>query len=86
MHFLKKAAGSPLGIIRAAVKVRYDTKKKALILVRETPMVLKADALIAPIPETIPVLDPDGKRIKGKFYVTVETFDPFHMVVELPRA
>lgn len=86
MHFLKKATGTPLGMIRAAVKVRYDPKKKALILEKETPMVLKSDALIAPIPDDIPILDSEGKRIKGKFHVTIETFNPYHMVVELPKA
>jgi len=49
--------------------------------------VLKADAQLALVPEDVVVVDPDGKAIKaaGKFYVTVETIDPYHAVVDIQR-
>jgi hypothetical protein len=89
VHFLKKAASKShtIGRPRAAVKVMFDAKKKALVLVEgEGIMVLKWDALIAEIPSDVPILDAKGKRIpaSGAFFVTTETFDPYHAVVDLP--
>lgn len=48
---------------------------------------LKGDAKMAPLPPRIAVVDSSGKPIKPSpgrsFYVTVETFDPFHMLTEI---
>lgn len=90
MHFLKKAAlrSHAIGKPRAAVRVKFDSKKKALVIVEgEGFMVLKDDSLISEIPSNIPILDSKGKPIlaSGKFFVTTETFDPYHAVVDLPK-
>lgn len=48
---------------------------------------LKFDTLVVELPEKIKVLSAEGPVTpsKGsKFYVTVETIDPCHAVVELP--
>lgn len=48
-------------------------------------VVLKADALIAPLPKEIRVLDQDGKVFKTsrQFYITTESFDPWHLLTEM---
>jgi len=48
-------------------------------------VVLKADALIVPLPEKIRVLDPDGKILKPsrRFYITTESFDPWHLLTDM---
>ena len=92
MHFLRKAEvyARTLTRPRAAVKVKLEKDK----LVVSGPddegnpniFVAKLDTQWAPVPDRIKVVGPDGKVIKpskGKsFYVTVETFDPFHAVME----
>lgn len=95
MHFLKESearAWRQLGQPRAAVRVRVEGGRKGQALVidpepEEPIMVLKADAQVALLPTRVPVLDPTGRRVKasGIFVVTVETFDPFHAVCDMPK-
>lgn len=51
-------------------------------------MILRADAQVTELPKTIKVVAADGDPIESsegsRFYVTVETIDPFHAVCELP--
>ena len=81
-HFQEAALGKP----RAAVLVRFDPSLKALVLVEDEALfVLRADALLAALPEDVHVLSPEGKRIEatGAFHVTTETFDPLHAVTDV---
>jgi hypothetical protein len=49
--------------------------------------ILKADARLAPLPERMKVVDPDGRKIapsKGRrFHVSTKTFNPFHALTEI---
>lgn len=79
----KTAVGDhAVGRPRAAVVVRFDRAAKAVRLQPDGIFVLKADALVTPL--DLPVLDEDGTPIKatGKFHITTETFDPYHMVTD----
>lgn len=92
MHFLRKTEvyARTLTRPRAAVKVRVE--KDTLVICEpeddEHPniIVAKLDTQWSELPERVKVCGPDGKVIKPskgkKFYVTVETFDPFHAVME----
>lgn len=44
----------------------------------------KDDALWFLLPEDIKVLDDDGNVVRpsGKFYITVETIDPYHLLAD----
>ena len=92
MHFLnpkggRDVGGSALWKPRACVSVRveYRDRKPVLIVKDGSVGVLKGDAILVELPKEIPVIGPDGDRIKptGKFYVTTETFDPHHALVDL---
>lgn len=88
-HFMKTATrgAHEIGVLRAGVKVRYDTKKKALLIVEdEPPFVFKTDAKVIELPKGVPVIDSKGKAItaSGQFFVTTETIDPFHGLVDMP--
>lgn len=85
-HFLRQSEVVQylkLGKPRAAVQVKVV---KDTLVVEAGVSVLKADAHISPVPERVKVVSYEGKVVrpsKGKqFYVTVETFDPIHAVLE----
>ena len=91
MHFLRKSEvyGRTLGKPRACVTVKVE--KDRLVLVEpedDKPNIgiAKMDTQWSEVPERIKVVGPDGKVIKPskgkKFYVSIETFDPFHLVME----
>lgn len=48
-------------------------------------VVLKPDALVTLLPSKIRVLDPEGKIIKPshQFYITTESFDPWHLLTDM---
>lgn len=91
MHFLRKneVYSRTLGKPRACVKVRVE--KDTLVVCepeddKPNISVAKTDTQWSEVPDRVTVVGADGKVIKPskgkKFYVTVETFDPFHLVME----
>ncbi len=87
MHFLRKSevyGVTALGRPWACVKVKLSGRD--VLEIQEGISVGKADSQWVKLPERVKVVGPDGKQVKpskGKcFWVTVETFDPFHMVTE----
>ena len=76
-----------IGKARACVTVRVERAKKPcrLRIQADRIHVLKPDALVAPLPEGAVVLHADGSVCEptGRFYVTVESFDPVHLLVDL---
>ena len=51
----------------------------------EEPVVMvKAGTLLAPLEDEV-VLTPDGESVRpsGRFFTTVETIDPYHMVLDV---
>lgn len=75
-----------VGKARAVVTAKAHYKPKRLVIVEGSLGIAKHDTLFVPVPESIPVLDPDGKPIKpskgSKFWISVETFDPYHILLE----
>lgn len=51
--------------------------------------ILRRDAKVVKLPERMTVVGSDGKKIKPSrgrvFYVTTESFDPYHAVTEIPE-
>jgi hypothetical protein len=85
LHFLKKKEifkAAPIERRRACVTARYEDGK---LWIQDGIGVTKTDAIFVELPERIAVVGSDGKRIKatGKFFVSVETFNPFHLVVDM---
>lgn len=93
MHFLKESEiySRQLARPRAGVKVEVQGKDTLVLCAPENDedhviFILKPDARLSRLPDRVKVVDPEGKVVKpskGKaFYVTLETFDPFHGVTE----
>ena len=88
MHVIGKAAhdaGRAIGRHFACVTVKVIGKK--IVQVEPSSIgILKYDTLVTPLPADVRVVGPDGKEIKAahRFYITTETFDPFHALTDLP--
>jgi len=89
MHFLRKAEAEhwlqqEVGKKRAAVTVKVAGDR--LVIEAGGVCVVKWDTLFAPLPERIKVVGPDGKVVQptkgSRFWVSVETIDPTHLVIE----
>lgn len=90
MHFLTQFGRFREGAIGkrwACVVVHVERHRSPCILrIDEGPIkVLKADALMAPLPEQVVVQHVDGRICKptGQFYVTTESFDPCHLLADV---
>lgn len=93
MHFLTShiqrsfLRPEPYGRPRAAVRARWNKREGLLVLVphEEPIVVLKADAMLFPLPEEMRVAAPDGKILRptGKFWITTETIDPIHLITDV---
>lgn len=72
---------------RAGVIVRASRKDKTLTIRegRDSIVVLDSGAAMSWLPEDYRVLDPEGGSIRaiGRFAVTLETFDPYHVVTDI---
>ncbi len=89
MHVLgRHVHGIVIGRQRAGVEVRVRARRE-LVVQADSIVVLKRDALISRVPSTISVVTEDGKPIApaagSAFWISTETLDPFHVVVELPE-
>jgi len=92
LHASEVAMPGPLSRPWAATQVRLE--RGALVLVENGAFIAAADTMWVELPESIPVLDPDGRRVQPspgrRFFISIETFSPFHAVTEaecipLPR-
>ena len=90
MHFLvhfKRWREQAIGKPRAAVVVEVEKQRSPCTLrVQENSLcILKSDTLMATLPEGVVVLSSDGKPVKptGRFYVSTESFDPYHLVTDV---
>lgn len=90
MHFLReneRYGSSELGRPWAAVRVKLDGARLHIVDDGEGALVIaKMDAIFAPLPERIVVVGPDGKIVKpskrSRFWVTLESIDPYHLVTD----
>lgn len=88
MHF---AASKDMWAVRAvqrpwgAVEVQVLKGGKTLQVKTGSICVIKADALIIPLPKGIRVVSDEGEAIEPTwgFWVTTETFDPWHLLIDL---
>lgn len=89
MHFLGKLARHEqrhLDGPRVAVIVKWTSRRQsALVLVGSDVGVAKDGVRIAELPKKIRVLDPDGEPVaaSGRFFVTTETVDPYHLLLDI---
>lgn len=76
-----------LGCRRAAVTVRLEESR--LVIVEGSIGVLDDYTQITPVPARLTVVSEAGEVLKpskgSAFFMTTETFDPCHLVVELPK-
>lgn len=66
----------------AAVKVERDGER--LTVASDSIQVLKGDTRLVPLPDRFRVVDSKGRSVKPSvaFYITTETFDPFHLLTD----
>ena len=69
------------------VKVeRFGYTKASLTLATtaEPPSLARGDAVFVPLPKEIKVISQDGEPITPtwKFWISTETFDPFHLLID----
>lgn len=96
MHFLRKNENPGWGArhttrVLAAVRVRHETVDREDRLVLDPDpeadpfSFVKPGTALVKLPDRVPVLAPDGSRIKTshQFWVTTETFNPYHLVLDI---
>ena len=90
MHFLRNDEvryRRTLGHRWACVTVRAEGRgsERTLIVQEGSIAVLKLGVYLIELPQDVRVLGPDGKQIHAswKFWVTLETFDPFHCLTDM---
>lgn len=81
-HILKNTATRPIGKQYCAVKV--EVKGKKLIVVGGVEFVAP-DTRIAVLPDGYEVQTMDGETIRpsGTFYITSETINPYHLLMDV---
>lgn len=95
MHFLNKSelSGRHLPKPRAGAKVRLQGRDTLVLCTPDDTegaciFLVPPEAVVCKLPERIKVLDSSGKVVKPtrgrSFYVTQETFNPFHGLTEVP--
>lgn len=86
-HIINSVSGRPRH--ERTIHRRYACAKVEVVSVR--PPVLRVcdgvqfinlDTLMLQLPETVSVHASDGTVITGAFWITSETFDPFHLIVD----
>lgn len=88
MHFLRKNElhrERALERRHAVVTVRFEGPDR-LIVVPGQIGVSKSDALFVPLSKRVVVLDPETLKpieASGEFWVSTETFNPFHVIADL---
>lgn len=64
--------------------VRVGRKVQLQIVPENSIFVMKVDTGLRQLPKDIPIVGPDGEvcAASGEFFVTTETFDPYHLVID----
>ena len=86
-HFLPRDVverAEPLRRPHIAAGVRVDGKRHVLRLTEDPLVIAKAGTLVVELPSNVRVMGTDGRPIaaSGRFLVTVETIDPFHLLLD----
>lgn len=71
----------------AAVKVQL-VGRNTLEVVPGSICILRSGVGLTQVPEGMEVTDPEGRKLEpshGEFFVSTETFDPYHLVVDADR-
>jgi len=85
-HILRDSRSRTIGREHAAVMVEVGKNAK-LVVQDKGVQVLKSDTLIAKLPSNYIVVGWDGKGIGAlnEFYITVETINPYHYVLDFGK-
>jgi hypothetical protein len=83
MHFLKNPI--PVRLNKSVVCVPVDREGKKLVVSGGIDLA-RPDTVWAALPEDMKILSESGEEIKpsGRFLVTVESIDPYHLVTDQP--
>lgn len=100
-HVKGPVSARVLGVPYAAVTARVEKGRLQLAVMPDTEPLAKLappfgdefpalrmlawDAQVAPVPESLHIVGPDGKRLRATsvLVVSVETFDPWHLVADV---
>lgn len=81
-HIIKNCYSRPIGKNHVAVRATVEGKK----LITDGELVfVKPDTQIAELPPAYKVIDSNGEEIppSGKFYITVQTINPYHLIMDI---
>jgi len=68
----------------AAVRVEVVSLRPCVLRVTEDILVLKRGVRLAKLPTDVQVLGDDTRvRASGEFYISTETFDPYHALTDV---
>lgn len=93
-HFLRlsEVRDHALGRAHAAVRVRVLKHRPRVLVLDpdedEPILILANDALVVALPKDVTVVTPEGEPVtsNGQFFVTTESLDPYHAVLDLSGA
>jgi tRNA A58 N-methylase Trm61 len=73
-----------IGRPRVCVKVKRIGRSRKYEI-QEGIHVLKPDTVVTDLPESWKIVDADGNEVRptGRFVITVDTIDPYHLVADL---
>lgn len=76
---------STIRLSHSRVCVKVKRNKHKLELCDDGLYMLPAETILCPLPENDIIVDRDGLELNasGRFYITAETIDPYHLAVDL---
>ncbi len=95
MHFLtaeeargERAVGKPYAcvVVKVSRITHRGVRRRSLTVCTDRGVsVFRADALVVPLPESVGVVLEDGDVLRPSrtFWVTTETFDPYHLLTDM---
>ena len=75
----------PINKARVAVQVERIGRTRSFRVIPDSICMIKQGTLVADLPDDWKIVDEDGKEIKsaGRFLISAETIDPYHLVVDM---
>jgi hypothetical protein len=81
-HIIKGGYSKTLDKPYCAVKIKVKGKK---LIIQDGIVIAKPDTQIAELPENYKIVNKDNEEIQptNKFYISVETINPYHLIFDM---
>lgn len=75
----------PINKTRVAVQVERIGRTRSFRVIPDSICMINQGTLVANLPDDWKIVNEDGKEIKpaGRFLISTETIDPYHLVVDM---